>query len=319
MRVAIIGARWADIDVECEVLGLAEDEVSRDPGTTMEGIVAAAKDAQVILSGPRARFDAATIDQLTGEGIVRYGVGYENIDVAAADRCGMIVAYVPDYGTEAVAFHTVALALAALRRIPMADTLVKAGTWDVGTVRPLHLPGALKVGVVGFGRIGRRAAGLFAGLGFGEVLAHDAFTTADAPDVTAVPLPRLLSDSDLVSLHASAATNATPLIGAGELALMKPGSILVNTARGSLIDPVALAEALRARRPALAALDVFSPEPPDLGPLAGVLDQVILTPHVAWYTEETERELRASTAEEAKRILEGSPVLHPVDAGRTRA
>ncbi len=321
MQVAIIGARWPDIDVECSVLGMTQEEIARSPGTSREEILAAAGDAEVILAGPRPRFDAETVQLLGCRGIVRYGVGYDNVDVAAAHRQRIVVATVPDYGTEAVALHAVALTLAGLRRIPHADRLVRTGTWDIGAVRPLHLPAALTAGVIGMGRIGTRTAEMFTGLGFGRVLAHDALRAIDAPGVTPSSLHEVLAGADVVSLHIPGAPDGSPLLGEEELALMRPDSILVNTARGSLIDSAALVEALRRGRPAQAALDVFDPEPPDTSPFNDVLDRIIMTPHMAWYTEESERDLRVKTAEEALRILRGEPVRHPVAPaeGATRA
>jgi len=314
MRAAIIGARWPDVELERGILGLSDDEIARDPGATREEILSAASDAEVILAGPRPLFDAATIDGLRCRGIVRYGAGYDNVDVAAARQSGIEVAYVPDYGTEAVALHAVSLALALLRRLPEADRQVRAGGWDLAPLKPLHLPSVLTVGIVGFGRIGRRSAELFAGLGFGRILGYDDRIEVDAPPVEAAPLETVLAESDIVSMHASGARDGTPVIGRKEIDLFRPGSILVNTARGSLIDPEALVSGLRANRPAAAALDVFDPEPADPGRFAEVIDQIIMTPHMAWYTEETERELRTKTAQEAKRVLDGKPVLHPVAA-----
>ena len=312
MRVAIIGARWPDVDLERGILGLTEGEIARDPGVTREGILMAASDAEVILTGPRPRFDAATIERLRCRGIVRYGAGHDNVDVAAAQRKGIAVAYVPDYGTEAVALHTVSLALALLRSIPRADRLVKAGGWDLAPLRPLHLPSVLTAGIIGFGSIGRRTAELFVGVGIGRVRACDDRVEVDAPSVDAASMETVLAESDIVSIHASGAPDATPIIGLDEISLMKEGSILINTARGSLIEPAALVSGLRAHRPAAAALDVFDREPADPDTFADVLDQVIMTPHMGWYTEETERELRTKTAQEAKRVLDRKPVLHPV-------
>lgn len=314
-RVAVIGARWPDLSIECEVLGRSHDEIAHDPGTSREGVLAAAADADVILAGPRPQFDADTLARLRCTGIVRYGVGHDNVDLEAANRLGITVAIVPDYGTDAVALHAVALALTGLRRIPAADRMVKAGTWDMQALRPLHLPEALTAGVVGFGRIGRRTAEHLRSLGFGRVLAHDALITIDSASFEAASLDALLSECDVVSLHAPARSDGTPLLGAAELDLMKPGSILVNTARGSLIDSGALVTALGRGRPALAALDVFDPEPAEPERFAGALDRVIMTPHMAWYSEESERNLRAKAAAEAKRLLNGEAPLHPVSTG----
>ena len=314
MRVAIIGVRWPDVELEREILGVADDDIARDPGDTRNRILTVAADADVILAGPRPRFDAATIDLLNCRGIVRYGVGFDNVDIAAARRNGIEIAYVPDYGTDAVALHAVALALTLLRRIPEADRMVRDGGWDLGALAPLRLPSALTVGIVGFGRIGGRAAELFTGLGFGRLLAFDAHAEVDAPGVQPAPLEIVLAESDVVSLHAAAAADGAPIIGTREIDRFKPGSILVNTARGSLVDTTALIDGLRAGRPAMAALDVFDPEPPDPALFADVVDRVLLTPHMAWYTVETERELRIKTAQEARRILDREPVLHPVEA-----
>ncbi|MFP3914851.1 MAG: NAD(P)-dependent oxidoreductase, partial [Actinomycetota bacterium] len=249
-------------------------------------------------------------------GIVRLGVGVDSVDLEAARSLGMWVSYVPDYGTESVALHAVTLALAALRRVPLADTRTKAGEWGFTELRPLHLPGALTAGIVGLGRIGRRVASMLAGVGF------DRFLVADpelGPDDVAAFLPggrlcsleELLAEADVVSLHAPPPASGH-LLGRSELSSMKEGSILVNTARGALVDTPALVEALRRGRPAVAALDVFSPEPPRVEDLEPVSDLLILTPHMSWYTEETELELRRQGAAEAARLLAGEPPRHPV-------
>ncbi len=312
MRMAIIGARWPDIEIEAETLGLRSEDIPRGPGSTRADILDIAADADVILAGPQPRFDAATIAALNCRGIVRYGVGYDNVDVEAALRKGMKVAYVPDYGTEAVALHAVTLTLAALRRITAADRMVREGRWDMGSLRPLHLPSSLTAGVIGFGRIGSRTAYMLGGLGFGTVLAYDPYAPVEESGVEPAGLLELLGRSDIVTLHLPAGRDGTPLIGAGEIARMRPGSVLVNTSRGSLIDTTALVEGLAAGTPAVAALDVFDPEPPDLGAYSTVLERIIMTPHMAWYTEESERDLRVKAAEEAGRIGRGEQPAYPV-------
>ncbi len=311
-RVAVIGARWPDISIECDVLETSPHDVACDPGATREAVLAAAADAEVILAGPRPRFDAGTLEQLRCRGIVRYGVGYDIVDLEAANRLGIMVATVPEYGTEAVALHALTLALTGLRRILDADRMVKAGTWDVQPLRPLHLPSALAAGVVGFGRIGRRLAEHLRSIGFGRVLAYDPGAPIETPGVETASLEELLAACDVVSLHAPARPDGAALLGPAEFDVMRPGSILVNTARGSLIDVDALVVALRLGRPAVAALDVFDPEPAAIDRFAPVIDQIIATPHMAWYSEESERDLRMKAAAEAKRMLDGAAPLHPV-------
>ncbi len=310
MIVAVLGARWPDLAVERAILEPGGAELRRGAGSTAEEIASVAGDAAVVLTGPGPRLDAAVLQRLPCRGVVRYGVGVDNVDLAAAARLGKWVAYVPDYGTEAVALHALTLALAGLRRLQAVDAAVRSGEWGFAHLRPLHLPSSLTAGVVGLGRIGRRTAQLMLAVGFGEVIGHDPAASATDLGVADAPLDEVLARSDVVSLHAPPGAGP-PLLGAARLGLMRPGSVLVNTARGGLVDPAALAAGLAASRPAVAALDVFPQEPPDLSPFAGVLDRLILTPHLAWYTEETELALREGAAREALRLLQGERPLHP--------
>lgn len=307
--VALLGTRYGDLDVERTVLAPVGARLVTGPGDDAGAIVDVAGDAEVIIAGSRPRFDAAVLARLRCSRIVRAGVGVDTIDLAAARRHGITVAYVPDYGTEAVAQHTLALVLAAMRRLIAADRTVRAGGWDLDAVRPVHLPGALTAGVVGHGRIGARVAQLLGTVGFGRVLAHDVHAPPRAAGVEATDLTTLLATADVVTLHVPG-TDGAPLLDAARLATMRAGSMLVNTARGSLVDAGALAVALGRGAPAVAALDVHATEPPDLTPFDGVSDRLVLTPHMAWYAEESAIELRRRAADEARRALLGQPPLH---------
>jgi D-3-phosphoglycerate dehydrogenase len=230
----------------------------------------------------------------------------------------MWVANVPDYGTDAVALHTVTLVLACLRRLTQADRQLRQGSWGVAGLRPLKLPSSLTVGVVGLGRIGRRVAKMLKGVGFERFLVvepviepTDLNQVLGEVDARLVDLPELLAGADVVTLHAPPEARGH-LLGADRLGMMRDGSILINTARGALVDTEALAAALVQNRPAMAALDVFEHEPPDLTVFERVSDRVILTPHMAWYTEESQLALRRQAAAEARRILDSQPPLHPV-------
>lgn len=308
--VAILGTRFADYSVEERILGPHGVRLEGGDGGGPENIAAQAAEAVVVLAGAHARFDAHVIKRLSCRGIVRYGVGVESIDLDAAARAGMWVAYVPDYGTDAVALHTVTLALAALRRLTNADALVRAGSWKLSDLRPLHAPQSLTVGIVGFGRIGRRVAEVLAPFGF-ALLVYDGYIDAATvgSGVGVVSLDELLSLSDVVTLHAPGSPKERPLLGRAELARLKEGAVLVNTARGSLVDEAALVEGLARGTPGIAALDVFAVEPPG-DRFEGVADRVIFTPHMAWYTEESELDLRTKAAHEALRILRGETPLH---------
>lgn len=311
----ILGTRYQDFALEEEALGPLGVRLVAGDGASAADILAVAEGADVVLASSQPVFTADVIKGLARlgvRGIVRYGVGTDSVDLSAARRHGLAVARVSDYGTEAVAVHAVAMALAQLRRLAEADRTVRTGKWGMADLRPLSQPSGLTAGIVGFGRIGRQAAAYLRGFGM-TICAYDEYVDV-APDSGADPvtLDQLLERSDVVTLHAPGSADGRALLGADELARMRPGSVLVNTARGSLIDVQALAAGLAAGRPARAALDVFPTEPPDLSSLDPVLDHVLLSPHMAWYTEESEVDLRRKAADEAARMLRGEPLRDPV-------
>jgi D-3-phosphoglycerate dehydrogenase len=250
--------------------------------------------------------------------IAKHGVGLDNVDVAAAAERGIVVTYAPADVHDSVADLALALLLALARRIPQAEASVRAGRWEPfpGT----ELRGKV-LGVVGFGRVGRGVAARASAFGM-EVVAHDPFVTAGpagAEDVELLSLPALLARADVVSLHAASTPGAPPLLGPEELAAMKPGALLVNTARGGLVDEGALADALGAGRLGGAALDVFRTEPPRDSPLLA-LDEVVLTPHVAGQTREALRRMGDLTVENCLAALRGERPAHVAraDAGGVR-
>jgi D-3-phosphoglycerate dehydrogenase len=245
--------------------------------------------------------------------IVRAGIGVDGVDLDAATRLGVRVSNVPDYGTESVAQHALAAALAGTRRLTEANKLVAGGGWGFMDLRPMHLPSEQTAGVLGQGRIGRRVAELLRAVGFGRVIAHDPYVEGPYLDgaVEAVSFDTVVTESDVLSLHVPGGDS--PLFDAATLGRLKAGSVLVNTARGSLIDHRALVAALANGAPRVACLDVFSPEPPDVAIFADVLDRLILSPHQAWYTEESQADLRRKAAEEALRLLRGEEPKYPVN------
>jgi D-3-phosphoglycerate dehydrogenase len=310
--VAVLGTRYRDFSVEESALGPLGATIVSGPGATPEEILAVAGEADAVLAGSAPRFTAEVLSRLRCRGIVRYGVGTDSVDLEAARRHGIAVARVADYGTEAVAFHAVATACALIRRLPDGDRTIRDGGWGFAPLRPLHLPSTTTVGIVGFGRIGRQAAACFRGLGFAVVAYDELAPVPPETGVRTVDLPTLLATSDVVSLHAPGSPDGSPLLDAAALARMRAGSVLVNTARGSLVDIPALVAGLAEGRPARAGLDVFPGEPADIAAFAGVEDRVLLTPHMAWYTEESEHDLRRKAAAETVRLLTGLPLLDPV-------
>jgi len=261
-------------------------------------------DDQVVGAAPRLKV------------IANVAVGYDNIDVAAARRRGIVVTNTPDVLTDTTADFTWALMLATARRAIEADRYVRAGHWRKWEF--LRLLGTdvhgKTLGIVGFGRIGR-AVGRRA-LGFGmRVLYHDAVRADPAQELelraTFADRATLLRESDFVTLHCALTPETHHLIDAHALRQMKPSAILINAARGPIVDEAALAEALRERRIAGAGLDVFEREPtvhPELLPL----DNVVLAPHIASASEATRIKMATLAVENCLAVLEGRPPLTPV-------
>ena len=247
--------------------------------------------------------------------VIRYGIGYDNVDIEAARQLGVSVSNVPDYGADTVADHAVTCMLALLRKIKLLDARIRSDGWlkpnDLGS-----MPGFAQttVGLVGTGRIGRAVAARLQPFGF-KVIAFDPFVGSDALEgtgITAVPLEQLLRQSDVVSLHAPLTPENRQLINADSLAKMRPRAVLVNTSRGGLVDEVALSRALAEERIGGAALDVFDPEPLDPASPLRKLENVILTPHAAFFSDESLANLQRLAAEEAVRHLAGQDLRCPV-------
>jgi D-3-phosphoglycerate dehydrogenase len=210
-------------------------------------------------------------------------VGFDHVDLAAAERRGVAVVSVPDYCTQEVADHTLALLYALLRGVVALDRQVFAGGWDAKGAGPLRTLAGLRVGIVGLGRIGGAVATRLLALG-AEVWAHDVLPVA-RERVRLVELDELLGECDAVTLHVPLTTETRGLIGRAEIASMRAGALLVNTARGAVVDVGAVLEALRRGHLGGAALDVLPQEPPPVAPLA---PNLIVTPHAAYYSEASE-------------------------------
>jgi D-3-phosphoglycerate dehydrogenase len=219
-------------------------------------------------------------------------VGFDHIDVEAAEEHGVAVVSVPDYCTQEVADHALALLLGLVRGIVALDLDVRQGGWNAKAAGPLHTLAELRVGIVGVGRIGGALATRLLALG-AEVWAHDVLPVA-RDGVRFVELEELLAESDAVTLHLPLTRDTRGLIGRPQIALMKPDALLVNTSRGAVVDVDAVLEALRAGRLGGAALDVLPQEPPPVAPLA---PNLVLTPHAAYYSEAAEeRSVRLAVA-----------------------
>lgn len=315
VKVLITDHTWPTVEVERRILAEVGAEAVDAPSGDEAVLADLARDVVGILTC-FAKTTGKVIEAAPDLRIVaRYGVGVDNIDVATATRRGIPVTNVPDYCVEEVSDHALALILAASRQVARYDRAVRAGRWDLKVGRPMHRLRGQTLGILGLGRIGTRLAEKALALGF-RVLAHDPVVPparAEALGARMVSLTDLLAEADAVSLHVPLTPQTRHLIGAAELARMKPGAVLVNTARGDLVDLDALREALAAGRIAGVALDVLPQEPPDPNDPLLRMENVILTPHAAFYSEESLVELQTKAAEEVARCLRGEPLRSVVN------
>ncbi len=236
--------------------------------------------------------------------IVRTGVGTDSIDLEAATELGIVVATTPGLNEETVADHTMALILSAVRRIVEHDASMRRGEWDRGgALTAWDLRGST-VGIVGLGVIGRALARRLQGFDVTVIASDPIVAAGSVPGVTMVELDELLGSAQIISLHVPILDSTKALIGAAELARMRPDTILVNAARGGVIDEDALVEALDAGRIRMAALDVFENEPP-AGSKLLALPNVILTPHIAGVSVDAMRAMALLAARSVVDVLEG--------------
>ncbi len=263
-----------------------------------------------------APMDADAIARLADDAvIVRYGVGFDNIDIAAAKARGVRVCYVPDYCVDEVADHTSALLLALLRRLPALDRSVRDGDWaPVAVASPLAPFDATTVGFLGLGRIGQSVLERLRAFGFHFVITDPRVDNnrAESLGAAAVPLAELWTSSDAVLLHAPSTPETRHIVNADSLSAMKQGAVLINCARGDLIDEAALAASLANGRIGAAGLDVFETEPLPATSLLRSAPNVLLSPHAAWYSERAIGRLQQLAADEVTRFFDGREPRCPV-------
>jgi D-3-phosphoglycerate dehydrogenase len=246
--------------------------------------------------------------------IVRYGIAVDTIDLEAAREGGIRVCNVPTYCLDEVSNHALSMILALHRKLFKADRLVREKGHDLEKIRPIPRLADSCAGLLAFGNIAQSLTKKLKPL-FAEILAHDPFVKPDEMarmGVRPVEIKELFRKSDFISIHVPLTESTRHLVDAKLLSGMKPTACLVNTSRGAVVDEAALIQALKERRIAGAGLDVFETEPlPAKSPLRS-MDNVILTHHIAWYSEGAIRELKETAAREALRVLKGEEPLHEV-------
>lgn len=300
VRVLVTDWEFDELGVELDTLATQGLEVvnaqCRTPQDVLDAALAHGATALLVQYAP---IDASVIRGIPGLGVIaRYGVGVDNVDLDAAREAGVWVCNVADYGDEEVATHASALVLATARGLHRADRDIRDGVWDYKRARPVHRLSERTLGILGLGRIGRRVASLL-GPYFGTLIGADPFLPEGAwpATVTRVTVDEVFASSDVLTLHLPLSADTHHIVNAASLATMREGSIIVNTSRGGLIDAAALRVALDDGPLGTAALDVLEQEPPQDGhPVIGHAE-ALMTPHMAWYSVESEVILRRKAAQ----------------------
>lgn len=314
--VAILDCNFPSTAIEEEIVARAGAEFRKGECTTEDQVIELAGDVDAIIV-QYAPLTARVMDHLPRcRSMTRYGIGVDNVDVPAATERGIWVTNVPGFCAHEVAEHTLALVLSLVRRLRRLDRSVRDGQWEtIGLMRPTRRMSALTLGLIGFGQVARVVATCARGFDM-RVIATAPRTTAEtmaAHGVAKVTLDDLLAESDFVSLHLPVTTETRHLIDARRLRLMKPSAYLLNTSRGALVDEGALIEALQDGRIAGAGLDVLAKEPPAPDNPLLAMDNVIITPHASYYSDDALAFLQTAVAEEAVRVLRGERPRNPVN------
>ena len=303
-RVLITDRAWPDCAVERDILSRIGAEVVDAPQGDEATLVALARDADaigtcwahvtesVIRAAPKCRL------------VARFGIGLDNISVETATELGIPVSNVPDYCVSEVSDQALALILACARNVAFFHMRTKRGEYRLGAAPPMKRLAGATLGLVGFGQIARALLPKARAIGF-NVLAHSQRSDDRGTGCHMVPLDDLLSRSDFVSLHLPLTEATHGLLGDRQFQQMKPTAYLVNTSRGALVDQAALWRALSTGRIAGAALDVFDPEPPDLSQPLYRDERVIVTPHAAFLSEESLKDLRTRASHQIAEALQG--------------
>lgn len=313
--VAVADSVFPSLEPAQQVLAELKADLKLAAEPTPEAIVAEARQADGLMV-TYAKITPEIIRQLERcQVIARMGIGIDNIDIDAATQAGIVVTYVPDYCVDEVSDQAMALLLALARKVTYANQLVQSGRWEMSAVVPLHRLRGRTLGLVGFGKIPQMVAPKAQAFGI-HVITFDPYISDDvttAAGVEQVDFERLLRNSDYISIHAPLTPETRHLFNADAFKQMKPEALLINTARGPLVDVDALAVALDEGQLAGAALDVMPVEPPPANsPLLG-RDNVILTPHTAFYSEDSLFDLQTKAAQDVVHVLSGRRPKYPVN------
>ncbi|MFC7062161.1 NAD(P)-dependent oxidoreductase [Halobacillus seohaensis] len=314
MRVIVTDYEYDTLQPEEKVMKEHGIELVAHQCKTEEEVIEACRYADGIIS-QYAQITKRVINELQQcQVIARYGIGYDSVDVEAASERGISVCNVTDYCLDEVSDHTMALLLSLSRKAPFLSSKVKEGEWDFNQGKPITRLNKQTLGLVGFGNIPRKVAAKAAVFGL-DIVVYDPFVK-EANGVKLVSFDELLKVSDYVSVHAPLNKQTEGMMNVDAFKKMKPNAMVINTARGPLIEEDDLIDALNKKEISGAALDVMTVEPPeDNHPLRN-MDQVIITPHVAWYSQEAELDLKTKAAKNVASVLSGERpayLVNPLD------
>jgi len=290
-KVVVTDCDHPSVEIERRVLSEINPEFILAQCKTEDEVIEAAHDADGIIN-QYAPITRRVIESLNRcKVIARYGVGVDSIDIESATEHKIIVANVPDYCVDEVSTHAMALILACARGITFLDRKIRDKKWDFTLAKPLFRTQGETLGLFGLGRIAKMVAQKALGFGF-KIIAYDPYISKVESGIELVEFSQLLSDSDFISIHAPLTTETRHSFGENELKAMKKTAYLINTSRGPIVDEKALCKALKNKWIASAALDIMEKEPPDWkNPLLN-LDNLIVTPHISFYSEESYIELK---------------------------
>ena len=314
--IAVTDSVFPTLDPAKAALARLNPTYRMSKSVNADDIVAVAKDADAVLV-TYAKLTREVLSQFTRcKAIGRFGLGVDNIDLPTAKEKGIAVNYVPDYCIREVSDHAMALLLSLIRKVPLSNKLVQSGRWEMPAVVPIRRIEGTVLGLIGFGHIPRLVAPKAQAFGI-KVVAHDPFAKPDvfkAANVESVDLDTLFKTSDYISVHAPLLPATRGMMNAAAFAKMKKGAYVVNTARGPLIDEPALIAALDSGQIGGAGLDVVATEPlAKDSPLLG-RDNVIISPHTAFYSIEALNELQTKCAADVARVLSGEKAVYPISA-----
>jgi len=314
--IAVTDSPFPSLNPARAALARVDPELRMASSSSADDILAVAREADAVLV-TYAKLPGELLRRLTRcKAIGRFGLGVDNIDIKAAAELGISVTYVPDYCMHEVSDHAIALLLALARKITLSNKLVQSGRWEMPAVVPIHRLAGQVLGLIGFGNIPRALAPKAKALGL-RVVAHDPYVAREAlanAGIEGMSFDDLLALSDFVSIHAPLSPATRGLLNSQAFGKMKRGALLINTARGPLVDEDALIAALDSGHLGGAALDVVATEPLAASSKLIGRDNVILTPHTAFYSVEALNELQTKCASDVARVLCGEAPVYPVKA-----